>query len=49
MVVFYYEPNEVRYISMINENTTPLGSAQLTVVREHERALSPELEAASSG
>lgn len=49
MVAFYYEPNEVRFISMINENTTHLGSAHLTVARKREWALSPELEAASSG
>lgn len=34
MVVFYYEPNKVRYISKINGNTIPLGSAWLTVVRK---------------
>lgn len=39
LVVFYYELNKVRYISKVNGNIIPLGSAQLTVVWRHVNKL----------
>lgn len=39
LAVFYYELNKVRYISKVDGNIIPLGSAQLTVVWRHVNKL----------